>query len=214
MDDKTFEQLSSAIAHEIKNPVTVIKANIDYLMLIDTKKENIKNYTVILKELDKINTIITDFIELNKTDKYIKNEYFNLTQLIKEVYLEFKSSYTNINFDFTINNPDIYIEGNYSQICVVFFNLYKNAVEAVDNNGTINTIISVKDNIIIEIKDNGKGIEKSNLEKIGTAFFTTKAQGSGLGITVCKNILKRHKGNLNIKNNTSSGCTVTVTFQK
>ena len=98
---------------------------------------------------------------------------------------------------------------------MIFSNIYKNCVEAInDNLGFIQTNIYIKDkNIIVDIIDNGTGIDKDISQKIYEPFFTNKNNGSGLGIPICLNAMKSLNGSFEIFNNEDLGCTTRLTFK-
>ncbi len=210
---QNFEQLTAEFAHEVKNPVSLIKANIEYMQTSDTSGLYEKNYGIIKKELQKINNVVMEFIKLTKPISNSEKEIIFIYDLISEVIEEFNTPYEgkDIKFELICSDEDIKIFGEYSKICIVFFNIYKNAVEAIKDKGIIKTSISKENSeITIKIIDNGIGIAAELEEEIGTPFFTTKVGGSGLGISICKKIIEEHNGTFNIFNNIKQGCTVEI----
>lgn len=211
--EKTIEQLTAALAHEVKNPVSLIKANIDYIESSDDSNQYNKNYKVIRRELDKIYSLMTDFIQLSKPIDTKNFERIYIFDLIGDIIDDCKVTLKDKRVDFQLccSNYEISVLAEYSKIYSVFFNIYKNALEAIEENGFVKTTIDKKDsNIFINISDNGKGIPTELIDKIGTPFFTTKNNGSGLGLIVCKNIINSYNGKISIKNNENSGCNVEV----
>ena len=154
-----------------------------------------------------------EFIKLTKPISNSEKEIIFIYDLISEVIEEFNTPYEgkDIKFELICSDEDIKIFGEYSKICIVFFNIYKNAVEAIKDKGIIKTSISKENSeITIKIIDNGIGIAAELEEEIGTPFFTTKVGGSGLGISICKKIIEEHNGTFNIFNNIKQGCTVEI----
>jgi len=214
---RNFEQLSAEFAHEVKNPVALIKANIDYMQMCDTKGLYEKNYGIIKKELQKITNIVMDFIKTARPTETSEKEIIFIYDLVSEVIEEFNTPQTGKEISFELNclDEDLKIFGEYSKICIVFFNIYKNAIEAISSKGIISTLIK-KDSgeIIIKIVDNGEGINESVEKEIGTPFFTTKPNGSGLGLSICKKIIESHGGTFSICNNRKKGCTVQIKLKE
>jgi signal transduction histidine kinase len=98
------------------------------------------------------------------------------------------------------NNPQIICD--IDKLEIVFVNLITNAVEAINGVGSINIYAkTTPNNIVIEIEDSGPGIMEEDLEKIFEPLFTTKQSGTGLGLSSCKNIIERHRGEISVRNN-------------
>lgn len=204
-------ELAAALAHEIKNPISVIRANVDYIKL--SVKPNFNNcFSIIDKELNKLNSLITDYTAILQPD--IKNEIIFLEDLIYDVTEEFHILNTKeITFSFNLEN-DIKITGDYKKLSILLFNIYKNSIEAISSKGEINTALFVKDNkIYMEITDTGKGVPSELINSIEIPFMTTKKSGSGLGLMICRTIMNAHKGDMSIKN-VKNGCRTTLIFNK
>ncbi len=204
-------ELAAALAHEIKNPIAIIRANIDYIKL--SVNPSLTNcFNVIEKELNKLNSLITDYTTIFQPNN--KNELIFMEDLIYDVAEEFNIiTSKEIHFTFNIDS-EINIMGDYKKLSILLFNLYKNSVEAIKEKGTINTKMYQKNNIVyIEISDTGCGIPEGLINNIGTPFLTTKANGSGLGIMICKTIVDAHNGKMLIEN-TKKGCKTTLEFHK
>lgn len=204
-------ELAAALAHEIKNPISLIRANVDYLRL-NLKSDFAKCFEIIDKELNKLNSLISDYTTILQPD--ISYELIFPEDLIYDVTEEFAIlDKKKIDFVFDIDR-DIKIKGDYKKLSILLFNIYKNSSEAISGNGQIITrLYENGDNIIIEIEDNGGGINEGIIKNIGTPFFTTKEGGSGLGIMICKSIMEAHKGKILIEN-TACGCKTTLIFNK
>ena len=221
--NNNFEQLSREFAHEVKNPLSLIKANIDYLQTSDTDGVYEKNYGVIKKELQKITNVVKDFIKVakpfNSIDSTSYTEIIFIEDLVADVIEEFSTPIGDkkIQYELHCINEDLKIIGEYSKICIVFFNLLKNSIEAIESEGKITIDISEKDkDIVIRITDNGAGIKKGFEETVGTPFVTTKSTGSGLGLSICQKIIESHKGSFRLFNNKDSerGCTAEIVLKK
>lgn len=93
---------------------------------------------------------------------------------------------------------DIYIEGDEKQLSQVFLNLLKNSMQSLEGktDGQIEVTLEVTDKLYIKLLDNGRGIPMELQEKIFVPFFTTKTEGTGIGLSLCRQIIKRHGGNL------------------
>jgi diguanylate cyclase (GGDEF)-like protein/PAS domain S-box-containing protein len=202
-------ELAAGIAHEIRNPITSIKGFIQLFQQGAIKQEY---FDVILKEFDRIEEIIKEFLSLAKPQA-IQLKPVNISLLLKdvEILLHSEANLRNVELDhkFEENIPNIMCDPN--QIKQVFINLVKNSIEAIPNGGKV-TIHAAKEhsNLLIKVIDNGEGISEDRLDKIGQPFYSTKEKGNGLGLMFCFRIIKQHKGTITVKSEKNKGTTVEV----
>ncbi|MGB7999504.1 MAG: ATP-binding protein [Anaerobacillus sp.] len=205
-------QLAAGIAHELRNPLTSLKG---FLKLIQFKNKdtNIERYIQVMdSEFQRIEQIIDEFLILAKPTKAEFN-YYQISDILDEV-IELLNAQANmksiiINKAYSTYHSPVYCENN--QLKQVFINLIKNAMDAIIEDGEITIATEEQsDNVVIQIIDNGKGISQQELEKLGSPFFTTKQNGTGLGLTICNRIIEKHKGSLKIKSNQGDGTVITI----
>lgn len=186
------------ITHEIKNPIAVCKS---YLDMFDIKNKDHERYIPIVKEeIDKTLLLLQDFLAMNKIK--IQKEILDCSLLLEDIVSQFEPvmKSKNIKFNYEIIDDEVYIEGDYNRLNQVFINLIKNSIEAIDENKKSEISIFTKlesDQIIITIYDNGIGISEDELEKIKEAFYTTKKNGTGLGVSLSCEIINAHSGTIN-----------------
>lgn len=200
-------QLAAGIAHEIRNPMTALKGFIQ--LLEDTIKEDHSMYFDVIKnELNRIDSIINEFLVLAKPQamKYLEKD---IAQLMKETIelLKPQAVLHNIQFQLELENdiPFIYCEPN--QLKKVFINIIKNAIEVMSSGGFIRIAIR-KDNgdqVLVSIQDEGEGIEPERLRRLGEPFFTTKEKGTGLGLMVSYKIINEHQGHIEVESERGKG---------
>lgn len=185
------------ITHEIKNPLTVVNG---YLSMFDvTDIEKSKRYIFILKnEVNRTLNLLSDFMEFTKI-KVVKKEcnFNDLISDVKEVLIPFFVK-KNVSYSFCVQN-NIIVNMDYNRIKQVIINVIKNAVEACrESNGMVTTTaFTEEDYLIIVVKDNGIGMDKFVLDNILVPFYTTKDNGTGLGVSLSKEILEAHGGTIN-----------------
>lgn len=185
------------ITHEIKNPLTVVNG---YLSMFDvTDIEKSKRYISILKnEVNRTLNLLSDFMEFTKI-KVVKKEcnFNDLISDVKEVLIPFFVK-KNVSYSFCVQN-NIIVNMDYNRIKQVIINIIKNAVEACrESNGMVTTTaFTEEDYLIIFVKDNGIGMDKFVLDNILVPFYTTKDNGTGLGVSLSKEILEAHGGTIN-----------------
>jgi len=185
------------ITHEIKNPIAVCKS---YLDMFDFSNKDHERYIPIIKEeIDKTLLLLQDFLAMNKIK--VKKEILDINFLLEDVTRQFetvtKSQYINFNYD--ISEDEIFIEGDYNRLSQVLINLIKNSIEAKDENKMPEIILSTKlkdDKFEIVIYDNGVGIEDEHLARMKEPFYTTKKNGTGLGVPLSCEIIEAHGGTI------------------
>ena len=125
-----LEQLTEEFTHEVKNPVALIQANIDYIQTSDKSGVYEKNYGVMKKELQKIINVVKDFAKVVSSVNNAEREVIFIYDLIVDMIDEFSTPFDGkkISFDFTCDDEELKIFCEYSKICMVFFNVIKNAI--------------------------------------------------------------------------------------
>jgi len=208
----TIGELSTAIAHEIRNPLSGISVALQLQKnerLTKAQKETIDD---VLSEIDRLNRIITDLLAFAKPHppiftKVSPNDLVERAVGVVSPILEEKNIEMNLSFD--KNLPEFIVDPE--QIQQVILNLTINAVDAIKDQGKMQ--ISTKrdnGNIIIEVKDNGIGIPQKNLDRLFYPFFTTKGAGTGLGLSISKSIIEGHKGTINVESKVNKGSVFSV----
>jgi PAS domain S-box-containing protein len=204
-------QMAAGIAHEIRNPLTSIKG---FIQLFKSKYTSDEEYfNLVLSELERINLIIGEFLILAKPTAVVFKDK-EIKSLIKDVV-------TLINTQAIINNVQIFVEFESdipmimceeNQLKQVFINILKNAIEAMPNGGMIDVKVKVKEKgkVSICFIDQGLGIPEDRIPKIGEPFYTTKENGTGLGLMTCYKIIENHEGELRISSKINKGTTVEV----
>lgn len=205
------------VTHEIKNPIAVCKGYLDMLDPNDQKK-CIKYIPIIKGEINRTLVLMDDFLDYTKIK--IEKEELDLVMLLEELDSALKPLFheRKIATNYNIPYEELYMEADYSRLKQVLINIFKNAVEAKDGSKEKSIIeVVVKDlgkDVSIKIKDNGIGMTKEELDKVGQMFFTTKKKGTGLGTCLSKEIIKLHDGNITYSSKKNEWTEVNITLPK
>ena len=185
------------ITHEIKNPIAVCKGYID-MFDVNNLEHSHKYIPIIKDEIERVLVLLQDFLSISKVK--IDCDIMDINMMLEDV-INSLNPLLNANDILFINDmfdDEIYINGDYNRLSQVMINIIKNSIEASkDKNSYIKISTEIKENkYCILVEDNGCGISKEGLKKINELFYTTKKNGTGLGVYLSNEIIKAHKGTI------------------
>lgn len=209
---ESFRTFTAQLAHEIKNPLGGIKGAAQLLQREIGNSDLVEYTKVIIREIDRINRFLERSMDLSKPIK-LEIKKVNIHQALQEVLFlvetDMKKRGIALVMEFDPSLPMFF--GDMDTLKQVFLNLIKNGLEAMDKGGELKiTTRMVTDYhlvqqrkrsnfIAVDIEDTGVGIEEEQMDKIFTPFFTTKPQGSGLGLAFCQKYVGLHSGVINFR---------------
>ncbi|GIO88054.1 hypothetical protein J25TS5_49860 [Paenibacillus faecis] len=206
----TVGQLAAGVAHEIRNPLTTLRGFLQ--MQQRTKSINQMHTDIMLSELDRINLIVSEFLILAKPQAVqfeVRDVRFTLGDVIS--LLDSEAHLHNIEFQPHFSSSPVLVHCEENQLKQVFINILKNAMEAMPAGGTIRLQLAEESGAaIIRVTDEGEGISKERLEKLGEPFYTNKEKGTGLGLMVTQRIIEGHRGSMRIESELGKGTCVTI----
>ncbi len=211
---EAWENVARKLAHEIKNPLTPIQLIIDrlnskftkFLSNEEDKKDFDKNLLTINKQIKQIENLVNEFSDFARMPKPLFKKT-NIIALINDNIHFMKELDDNLKINLKSNNTKINIMCDSEQISRAFVNLLKNSIESINENKLKNPDIAKKiaieinekdDYIETYITDNGVGFDIKNIKNILKPYFTTKKNGTGLGLPIVNKIINDHNGTLNI----------------
>ena len=218
-------KLSAAIAHEIRNPLASISGSIEMLrMLLDPPEDERKLMDIVIREVDRLNTLIEDFLDYARPAQS-KRVSVSTYKLVTETIRMFERDPTlgsNVAFELDASlNPDsdFRVYADPAQIQQVLWNLLRNASEAMPAGGAVRVGQSThhdpwKDRqyVSLSVRDYGTGLPEEVIPYLFEPFFTTKSNGTGLGLATCHRIVTAHKGQLTAENAEGGGARFVVTI--
>ena len=226
---KAWQKLLGVMTHEIMNSVAPISSLADTLknrlqlaskhiedkegtvedlelgiITIKRRSEGLLKFAETYRNLNKITT-------LNLTRVYVRDLFENLFRLMQPSLQQ-----KNIDIDVILKDPELMIEADVNLMEQVMINLLVNAMEAVKDQGQPHIVLSAyktaKQKVTIKISDNGSGIPADVLDKIFIPFFSTKKSGSGIGLSLCRQIMMLHKGNVQVQSTEGEGTAFLLIF--
>lgn len=207
-------QLAAGLGHEVRNPMTTIRG---FLQMLQGKTDLMayKGYfDLMIDELDRTNSIISDFLSLAKT-KPTEMKRQCLNKLLGNLFPLLQADAYSHGKKFIYEPEDILeFEFDANEITQLVLNFARNGLDAMPADGclTIHTFMDGQD-VILSVRDEGTGIGPDHMSKIGTPFFTTKDNGTGLGLPMCYRIADRHNAQIEVKTS-PEGTTFLVRFSQ
>ncbi|MFE4239161.1 ATP-binding protein [Peribacillus butanolivorans] len=206
--------LAASTAHEIKNPLTGIKGLVQLLVEKHPEEQDQFYYSVIMKEIERINSIVSEFLILGKPIVHTLSLY-DIRSIIAELrpIIESEARYLNIEVEWNIVKEPIMVYCTKDQLKQVILNITKNGLEAMELGKKL-TIQIYRENekAKIEIIDTGHGLNEKDISKVFEPFYTSKKEGTGLGLFVCKRIIELFNGTIELTSKPLKGTTVIISL--
>lgn len=192
-------ELASRMAHDLRNPLSIIK-NVIEIMESKPKlkiEEKLQYYGKLRRAMNRMSHQVDDVLDFVRASD-LKLQRYSILDLI----ISAKDNITIPNdVKIIVEEIDAKLNCDYRKIEAVFSNLMLNAVQAIGNKGEVNVrIMENSADIVVIVEDTGPGVPKELMNQIFDPLFTTKQLGTGLGLSICKNIVEQHGGNISLKN--------------
>ncbi len=218
--DELRRDLMANVSHDLKTPLTMIKAYAEMIRDISYKDKEKRNehLAIIIDETDRLNTLVNDILLLSKAQAEVENLNIEEYDLIKEINSILKK-YTIIketeDYKITLSAPrKVKIKADKNKLNQVIYNLINNAINYTGKNKDVYIkVTSKKDSFLIEVKDSGKGIKKEDQQHIWDKYYKNEKNhqrnviGTGLGLSIVKAILEQHKFVYGVKSQKNKGTT-------
>lgn len=213
-------ELLANVSHDLKTPLTMIKAYAEMVRDVtykdDTKRT--KDLNIIIEETDRLNVLVNDILELSKIQSGTQKltiEQFDLEKFVKNIIKRYDIMSENKKYKFKVSiNKNIIVSADRKRIEQVMYNLINNAINYTgDDKKIIINALVLENTVRIEVKDTGKGIDKEELENIWDKYYkidkthSREQVGSGVGLSIVKNILINHNCNYGVESIKGNGTT-------
>ncbi|WP_339218000.1 ATP-binding protein [Paenibacillus sp. FSL W7-1332] len=207
----TAGQLAAGIAHEIRNPLTSINGFVK--LLRSAERSNELYFEIIESELKRIELIVNELLVLSKPQSVHVSGPIDVFAIMEQIITLMKVQAALKNIEIIPHYPmaPVFVQGEVNQLKQVFINLLKNAMEAMNQGGTITLdILHNAQEVRIIVQDEGIGMTQEQIQSLGQPFVTTKDTGTGLGLMITKNIIHNHGGTMNVESIPNHGTTFTI----
>jgi two-component system, sporulation sensor kinase B len=208
-----ISELAASVAHEVRNPLTVVRGFIQ-LMQQNKVEGNQEYFSLVLSELDRAESIISDYLNLAKP-QIEEKKHIDLTKLIHETttlmssFAMLKGVYLQVFVD-----DDLYVIGDEVKLKQAVVNVLKNGIEAITETRGYIKIMATKEQkqAVIRVADTGAGMTKDQITRLGQPFYSLKEKGTGLGLMVTFRIIESHEGTIHYFSEEGEGTEAVITL--
>lgn len=194
-------QLAAGVAHEINNPLLVILGRIELFEMSgqELPEEAKKTFETIKSQANRMRLIVDSLLSYSRK-KPARMDTVDVNAVLKTIspLVAFYPEFKKIEWKEDLCHEKLFVKGDFNQLQEVFLNLATNACQAMPGGGSliIKSLSQGKDIARVEVRDTGKGIKKEDLGRLFVPFFTTKDNGTGLGLSLCRSIIESHSGSI------------------
>ncbi|MBO0585970.1 ATP-binding protein [Sporosarcina sp. E16_8] len=208
---KAIGEIAASVAHEVRNPMTAISGFVQ--MMNNDPANQYRAYTEIMyNEINRVDLIVSEFLALAKpnlkkcTEFYIEKSLLDVLSIFETEFIT-----RSIFCDVRIPKNNAIIKGNEDGMKQVFINILKNACEALVKNGVITVVVTFQDDTVsIFISDDGPGMDPETIDNLFEPFYTTKTEGTGLGMLITKKIIVDQGGTITVNSKINHGTETTI----
>jgi two-component system sensor histidine kinase PilS (NtrC family) len=206
--------MAASIAHEIRNPLAAMRGSIQMLRSeMEPQSAQTELMEIILRESDRLNRIITDFLNYARPRSIVQSQV-DVGELLEQTFRLLRHSPevgTNQKVLEQISNDLLFVDADAEQLRQVFWNLARNALQAMPNGGTLRAELKKNSHnrVRITFSDTGRGMSPDQVEHLFEPFSSTTG-GTGLGLSIVYQIIRDHGGTINVRSREGSGTTITI----
>jgi len=218
---RSMQHLSASIAHEIRNPITAAKSLVQQMEEAPTSRENVEYARVALEELQRVERSVSHLLRFARDEELGVTEV-SMAEVIDSALETFRDRFERdgIALERQLDTEGL-MRGDPEKLRRVVINLIGNAADALEESGQAEPRLEVSmgenlagTEVWVRVKDNGPGIEPEVLERLFSPFFTSKANGTGLGLPICRKLVDAHGGRIEVGSEPGEGAAFVLTFPK
>ncbi|MFE5324291.1 ATP-binding protein [Paenibacillus sp. NPDC056579] len=205
-------ELAASVAHEIRNPMTVVRGFMQLMNGHDSSLKRFNEYSpLIIEELDRAESILSDYLSFAKPQEHAWEQLELIQQLTQVVHMVAPFANMHQVEIRTCWQTSLTIYFDRKKLRQLMVNLMKNAIEAMPEGGSLDVeLYREKEQAVIRLIDTGIGMSEEELKRLGSLFYSTKTKGTGIGIMICYKIVEAAGGTLQLNSRKDKGTTVTI----
>ena len=210
---RRLQSVGAKVAHELKNPLASIKGLCQLVSRVPEHERTQERLAVVASEIARMETILNEYLSFSRPLEDLNPESFDLTALARDVLNVLAGRADQANVTLTLDGAPTPVQGDPRRLKEALINLVANAIEATPGDGKVQLRVRpTLGNVTLEVKDTGRGISPEDLERLGTSFFTTRPNGTGLGVVLAQGVIMQHGGSLAYASSIGHGTTATITL--
>ncbi|MCK6544641.1 HAMP domain-containing histidine kinase [Myxococcota bacterium] len=203
---RSLESVSARVAHDLKNPLSAVKALAQLLGRSACDERSRERLDVIYREISSMETIITQYLSFTRPLQDLKIERFDLGGVVDSVLAVMEARASEAGVTLARTPGQAFVRADPRRLKEVFLNLVSNAIEATPSGGRVLVEVRpAKEHSEVVVVDDGKGMSPDELARVGTPYFTTRAKGTGLGVVLAKTVVEQHGGKLEYESEKGRG---------
>jgi signal transduction histidine kinase len=210
---RRLQSVGAKVAHELKNPLASIKGLCQLVARSPESERTQERLAVVASEISRMETILHEYLSFSRPLEDLRSESLDVSAIARDVLDVLAGRADQAGVTMTLDGAATAVHGDGRRLKEALLNLVANAIEATPSGGTVALHLrNGGGTAVLEIRDTGRGIAPEDLERIGTPFFTTRSNGTGLGVVLAQGVIQQHGGTLRYTSALSQGTTATITL--
>jgi signal transduction histidine kinase len=221
---RRLQSVGSKVAHELKNPLASIKGLCQLVARTPESERTQERLAVAASEISRMETILNEYLSFSRPLEDLRPETLDVSAIARDVLDVLAGRADHAGVTMTLDGGATEVHGDARRLKEALINLVANAIEATPNGGTVALRMRTSGGaapgspgglgptVVLEVRDSGRGIAPEDLERLGTPFFTTRSNGTGLGVVLAQGVLHQHGGTLTYASTLGQGTTATITL--
>src|ERR1044071_317831 len=209
---RRLQSVGAKVAHELKNPLASIKGLCQLVARTPESERTQERLAVVASEISRMETILQEYLSFSRPLEDLRPEALEVSAIARDVLDVLAGRADQAGVTMTLDGVAV-VHGDSRRLKEALLNLVANAIEATPSGGTV--ALRLRNGggaAVLEIRDAGRGIAAADLERIGTPFFTTRSNGTGLGDVLAQGVIQQHGGTLRYTSMLGHGTTATITL--
>jgi signal transduction histidine kinase len=208
---RRLQSVGAKVAHELKNPLASIKGLCQLVARTPESERTQERLTVVASEISRMETILNEYLSFSRPLEDIRPEAIDLNVLARDVLDVLDGRAVGAGVSLALEGSAPTVQGDPRRLKEALINLVSNAIEATPNGGSVALRVrGTTAGVQLDVQDSGRGISPEDLERLGTSFFTTRPNGTGLGVVLAQGVITQHGGSLAYASAVGKGTTATI----
>jgi signal transduction histidine kinase len=218
---RRLQSVGAKVAHELKNPLASIKGLCQLVARTPESERTQERLAVVASEISRMETILNEYLSYSRPLEDLRPETLDVAAIARDVLDVLAGRADQAGVTLSLDGSAPAVRGDARRLKEALINLVANAIEATPSGGTVALRLrttgagpgrDLGQAVVLEVRDSGRGIAPEDLDRIGTSFFTTRPNGTGLGVVLAQGVITQHGGTLTYASTLGHGTTATITL--